>query len=400
VGDLLIPQDKKHITPPVFFSSLIPAKLLRDSLAGVFLTPVLSYTRFMYPSYNRSQKTGMVPGTLVYTGEETHAPVTISVIEFDEKQAEFFETLSVEKALEIVDDDHIDWLNVNGVHDIGVIEKISEAFGLHPLTREDIASVGQRPKVEFYDEYVFIVLRMLNLDLENDEIIDEQVSFVLCENNLVSFQERDDGDVFEVIRERLRTGKGRVRRMKADYLVYALIDVIVDHYFVILEHLGEKIEALEDELAENPNKDILLRINRYKRMIIFLRRSVWPLREVLNAFQRENPAQFSPAVVTFMRDVYDHTIQVIDTLEAYRDLLTGMLDVYMTSLSNKTNQIMKVLTIISTIFIPLTFIAGVYGMNFEYMPELSWKWGYPLVWAVMLSVVIGLIAYFRHNDWW
>lgn len=335
----------------------------------------------------------------MYTGDQTNAPVTLSVIEYDQQQVQFFEDLSVERALETMDDTHVDWLNVNGVHDIAIIEKISEAFGLHPLTREDISSIGQRPKVEFYDDYIFIVLRMLSLDKENDDIIDEQISFVLCENNLISFQERDDGDVFEAIRERLRLGRGRLRKMKADYLVYSLLDIIVDHYFVILEHLGENIEDLEDELSEDPTRDILQRINRYKRMIIFLRKSVWPLREVLGSFQREHPSQFSPAVVTFMRDIYDHTIQVIDTLEAYRDLLTGMLEVYLSSVSNKTNQIMKVLTVISTIFIPLTFIVGVYGMNFKYMPELEWFWGYPMIWLIMIGLVIGLIVYFRKNDW-
>ncbi len=350
----------------------------------------------MYPNDNRTLKTGMVPGTPIYTGE-ADGPVTLSVIEYDEKKAEFYEALSVEQALEIIDDQHTDWLNVNGLHDLEIIDKISEDFKLHPLTREDLVSVGQRPKVEFYDNYTFIVLRMLSFD--QGEIRDEQVSFILSDNNVISFQERDDGDVFDPIRERLRMGKGRVHKMKADYLVYALIDVIVDNYFVILEQLGEHIAELEDELIEGPSRIILERINRYKRMMIFLRKSVWPLRDVLSICQRELDSQFSPAVITYIQDVYDHTIQIMETIEAYRDLLTGMLDVYLSSISNKTNQIMKVLAVISTIFIPLTFIVGIYGMNFDYMPELRWHWGYPMVWLVMIGVVVGLIIYFKKNDW-
>jgi magnesium transporter len=349
--------------------------------------------------YGQTKKTGLAPGSLLYTGEATDTPLTVSVIEYDEKEVQIHDNVSVKAALEAVDPDHVDWINVNGLHDVAIIDRISEYFCLHPLTREDIVSVGQRPKVEFYDDYVFIVLRMLNIDKESNEVVDEQVSLVLTNNNVISFQERDDGDVFDIIRERIRLGKGRVRRMKADYLVYCLMDVIVDHYFVILEHYGEEIEKLEEELADNPNRSILERINRYKREMIFLRKAVWPLREVLSLCQREASGQFSPPVITFLRDVYDHSIQVIDTIESYRDLLTSMLDVYLSSISNRTNETMKVLTIIATIFIPLTFITSIFGMNFEFMPELHWRWGYPIVWLVMLVVTGGLLVYFKRNDW-
>lgn len=352
----------------------------------------------MLPS-GQTKKTGHVPGSLVYTGEVTDKPVTISVIEYDEKEVSLHDNLSVAETLQAIDAEHVDWVNVNGLHDVAIIDRISEFFCLHPLTREDIVSVGQRPKVEFYDDYVFIVLRMLNIDKDSGDIRDEQVSLVLTGNNVISFQERDDGDVFDIIRERIRLGKGRVRRMKADYLVYSLMDVIVDHYFVILEHYGEEIEKLEEDLTDRPNRSILERINRYKREMIFLRKAVWPLREVLSICQREASSQFSPPVVTFLRDVYDHSIQVIDTIESYRDLLTSMLDVYLSSISNRTNETMKVLTIIATIFIPLTFITSIFGMNFEFMPELHWRWGYPVVWGVMTGVTIGLLIYFKRNDW-
>jgi magnesium transporter len=349
--------------------------------------------------HGQTKKTGHVPGSLVYTGEFTDKPVMISVIEYDEKEVSIEDNLSVGAALEMIDPQHVDWLNVNGLHDVAIIDRMGEYFCLHPLTREDIVSVGQRPKVEFYDDYVYIVLRMLNIDKESSEIYDEQVSLILTGNNVISFQERDDGDVFDIIRERIRLGKGRVRRMKADYLVYSLMDVIVDHYFVILEHYGEEITRLEEELADKPNRSILERINRFKREMIFLRKAVWPLREVLSICQREASAQFSPPVVTFLRDVYDHSIQVIDTIESYRDLLTSMLEVYLSSISNRTNETMKVLTIIATIFIPLTFITSIFGMNFDFMPELHWRWGYPLVWFVMLGVTVGLLVYFKRNDW-
>jgi magnesium transporter len=349
--------------------------------------------------HGQSKKTGQVPGSLLYTGEDTGRPVTLSVLEYDEKEVSVHDNVSTAEALETIDTNHVDWINVNGLHDVAIIDRISEFFCLHPLTREDIVAVGQRPKVEFYDDYVYIVLRMLTVDKETSDIRDEQVSLVLTGNNVISFQERDDGDVFDIIRERIRLGKGRVRRMKADYLVYSLMDVIVDHYFVILEHYGEEITRLEEDLAERPNRSILERINRYKREMIFLRKAVWPLREVLSICQREASTQFSAPVVTFLRDVYDHSIQVIDTIESYRDLLTSMLDVYLSSISNRTNETMKVLTIIATIFIPLTFITSIFGMNFEFMPELHWHWGYPLVWMVMVGVTVGLLIYFKRNDW-
>ncbi|MGL4611091.1 MAG: magnesium/cobalt transporter CorA [Trueperaceae bacterium] len=349
--------------------------------------------------YGQTKKTGLAPGSVFYTGDVTDRPVTINVIEYDEKEVSIEDNVSVQEALDAVDPDHVGWINVNGLHDVGIVDHVSEFFCLHPLTREDIVSVGQRPKVEFYDDYVYIVLRMLNIDKETSKIVDEQVSLILTGNNVISFQERDDGDVFDIIRERIRLGKGRVRRMKADYLVYALMDVIVDHYFVMLEHYAEEIEKLEEELAEQPNRSILERINRFKREMIFLRKAVWPLREVLSLCQREAASQFSAPVVTFLRDVYDHSVQVIDTIESYRDLLTSMLDVYLSSISNRTNETMKVLTIIATIFIPLTFITSIFGMNFEFMPELRWRWGYPMVWLIMILVTSGLLIYFKRRDW-
>ena len=268
-------------------------------------------------------------------------------------------------------------------------------FSLHPLTLEDIVSTGQRPKVEFFDAYVYIVLRMLSLDPKSQNLRNEQVSLILGPGYVLSFQERDDGDVFDPVRDRIEKSKGKIRRQGADYLAYALVDVVVDTHFFILERYGEIIEDLEEEVIDAPTPALLGRINTCRREMIFLRKSVWPLREVLSALYREENSLFTPTVLAYLREVYDHTVQV----KTYRDLLTSLLEVYLSSVSNRMNEVMKVLTIIATIFIPLTFIVGVYGMNFAYMPELGWRWGYAAVWGVMILVTVGLVAYFRRKDW-
>jgi magnesium transporter len=281
---------------------------------------------------------------------------------------------------------------------VGIIEKVGAHFGIHPLVLEDILHTGQRPKVEDLGDYIFIVLKMLYHDDQEDEMLGEQVSLLLGQNCVISFQERE-GDIFNPIRERIRNSKGRIRRAGADYLAYALVDAIVDHYFVILEKMGEKIESLEEELVTNPTPETLQIIHKLKRNLIFLRKSVWPLREVINALERgESPLITEPTGI-YLRDVYDHSIQVIDTIETFRDMVSGMLDIYLSSLSNRMNEVMKVLTIIATIFIPLTFIAGIYGMNFKFMPELEWHWGYPTALIVMLLIVGSMFIYFRRKKW-
>ena len=349
--------------------------------------------------YSRTSKQpGLAPGSLVYTGEATTGPVRVSLIAYDENDIEVRDPLSIDDALAHENPAHIDWINVNGLHEVEVVEKVGAHFSLHPLTLEDIVSTGQRPKVEFFDSYVYIVLRMLSLDAEND-LRNEQVSLILGPGYVLSFQERDDGDVFDPVRERIEKSKGKIRRQGADYLAYALMDMVVDTHFLILERYGEIIEDLEEEVIDAPTPALLGRINGYRREMIFLRKSVWPLREVLSALYREENSLFTPAVLAYLRDVYDHTVQVIDTVETYRDLLTSLLEVYLSSVSNRMNEVMKVLTIIATIFIPLTFIVGVYGMNFATMPELGWRWGYATVWGVMILVTVGLIAYFRRKGW-
>jgi magnesium transporter len=250
--------------------------------------------------------------------------------------------------------------------------------------------------VEDCGEYVFVVLKMLSSD--RNKITSEQISIVLGPDFVVSFQERE-GDVFNPIRERIRIGRGRIRKMGADYLAYALLDSVVDNYFIFLEKLGDKIEFLEEELVTNPTTETLQTIHDLKTEMVFLRKSVWPLREIISGLERGESALIQESTEIYLRDVYDHTIQVIDTVETFRDMVSGMLDIYLSSVSNRMNEVMKVLTIIATIFIPLTLIAGIYGMNFQYMPELGWRWGYPMVWLIMLVIGALMLVYFRRERW-
>ena len=269
---------------------------------------------------------------------------------------------------------------------------------MHPLVLEDILNTGQRPKLEDFDEYVFVVLKMFRYGDQVDGMGIEQISLILGPSFVISFQE-EPGDVFDLVRGRIRESKGRIRKMGADYLAYALLDALVDSYFVVLERVGEKVEFLEEELVSDPRPETLQAIHNLKRDMLFLRKSVWPLREVVGALVRGEPSLFGESITVYLRDVYDHSIQVIDTIETFRDMVSGMLDIYLSSVSNRMNEVMKVLTIIATIFIPLTFITGLYGMNFKHMPELAWRWGYPMVWAVMLTVVVLMLFYFRRKKW-
>jgi magnesium transporter len=344
------------------------------------------------------QTVGLTPGTLVHVGEKKIEKVRIRIIDYDETQLEEREAKTVEECFPFKDKPTVTWINIDGLHDLEVIEKIGKQFGLHPLVLEDIVNTGQRPKLEDLGSHIFVVLKMLYYDKEKNELEAEQVSLIFGENFVISFQERV-GDIFEPLRERIRKSKGRVRKAGPDYLAYALIDSIVDNYFVILEHLGEKIEDTEQELATDPDVATLQTIRAFKKEMIFLRKSVWPVREVVNSLERGESPLINESTGIYLRDVYDHTIQIIDTVESYRDMLSGMLDVYLSIISNKMNEVMKVLTIFAAIFIPLTFVAGVYGMNFSFMPELGWQWGYFGVLLVMAAIGAALIVYFRRKRW-
>jgi magnesium transporter len=344
------------------------------------------------------KKVGMPPGTVVHIGERKTEKTGITVIDYDQNVFQEKEIDKPEDSYPVKDQPTTTWINIDGLHQVDIIEKLGAHFGIHPLVQEDIVHTGQRPKIEDFDGYLFIVSKMLFYDEKEGEISGEQLSLILGTNYLISFQEKA-GDVFDPVRGRLRNSKGRVRKKGADYLAYALLDAIVDHYFVILEKLEEKIESLEDELLSNPIPETLQKIHRLKTDLTFLRKSVWPLREVISTLERGGSSLIADSTGIYLRDVYDHTIQVIDTIETFRDMVSGMLDIYLSSVSNRMNEVMKVLTIIATIFIPLTFVAGIYGMNFKYMPELEWRVGYGLALAVMALMVVLMVIYFRRKKW-
>jgi magnesium transporter len=346
----------------------------------------------------RKRHVGLPPGSVVFVGDEKTTDIHFSVLDYTADKLEETRYDDVEAVLPYRDSPTSTWINVTGVHDADVVRTIGEHFGLHPLIQEDIAHTGQRPKLEVYDDHIYIVSKMLDHNGEDQHLRAEQVSFVLGGSYLLSFQE-DPGDVFEPVRNRLREGRGRIRTAGTDYLTYALLDVIVDHYFVILEELGGRTEELEDEVLDDPQPETQEGINSLRRDLIFMRRMTWPVRELLSQLERLESPLWSDDTRPFVRDTYDHAVQVLDLVESLRDVVGGLTDLYMTSLSNRMNEIMKVLTIIGTIFIPLTFIAGIYGMNFEYMPELRVWYAYPVAMAAMLAIAGALLIYFRRRDW-
>lgn len=347
----------------------------------------------------RSVKAGLPPGSMVHIGTAPEGGVEIAAIRYDQATLDEQRYGSMDACLaDLGRLPGVTWLNVEGVHDVDLIRRLGERFSLHPLVLEDIVNTVQRPKLEDYGDYLFIVLRMLQPTGDNG-FDSEQVSFILGPDFLFTFQEGKRGDVFDAVRGRLRGAKGKIRGQGAGYLAYALIDAIVDSYFVVIETLGERLVEVEEELALSPDRSTLQRINGMKKEIIYLRKSVWPVREVVSFLERGDTQLVDDTCRVYFRDIYDHTIQVIDTVETYRDLLSGMLDLYLSSISNRTNEVMKFLTVIGTIFMPLTFLAGVYGMNFKHMPELEWRYGYFGLWAVMLLVTLGLVTYFRRKRW-
>jgi len=343
-------------------------------------------------------KAGLPPGTLVHIGEKKVEKTRITVMDYDERTFQEKEVAAVEECFEFKETSTVTWINVEGLHDVGIIEKLGNRFGLHPLIQEDILNTAERPKMEDYGDHIFLLLKVFVLGTRNHDEKIQQVSLVLGSNFVISFQEKESG-VFDPVRDRIRKDKGRLRKLGPDYLAYALIDGIVDGYFGFLEKLSEEIELLEDELVTDPKREILQKIHSLKREMIYIRKSVWPLREVVNGLERLETPLIKETTDVFLRDVYDHTIQVIDSVETLRDVLSGMLETYLSSVSNRMNEVMKVLTIIATIFIPLTFIAGVYGMNFKFMPELEWRGGYFVIVGVMVVVAVVMLVFFRKKKW-
>ena len=347
----------------------------------------------------RYHKPGTAPGTLK-APEKRVEQVRMTVFDYGPDRLEEKTVTRVEQLFPYRDSPTVTWINIDGLHDVAALEALGKHFGFHPLALEDVLNCGQRPKIEDYGEHHFMIMKSL---LHTDTLATEQISFFLGGNYVITLQEIP-GDSFEAVRERIRRGKGMIRKSGPDYLAYALIDALVDEFFPVLEKYGERIETLETELLKDPTPETIQEIHRVKRELLLLRRTAWPERDVIAAMQREESDVIHPGTQVFLRDCYDHTIQVIDMIETYRDLAAGMLDVYLSSVSNRMNEVMKVLTIISTIFIPLNFIAGVYGMNFHTdhpmnMPELDWRWGYPYALSLMLTVAVLLVFYFRKKRW-
>jgi magnesium transporter len=351
-------------------------------------------------SRKRSSKSGLPPGTLVHIGKTRASAPLITLIKYDNGNIRESVIPVSRLADEARSTQGTIWVNLHGLHDTTLLEQIGMVFNLHPLVLEDILNTDQRPKLEDYGDYLYIVLKTFAYkNRETEEALDsDQVSLVLGKNFVLTFLEAE-GAQFDSIRERLHLGKGQIRKLGANFLIYSLIDAIVDSYFVILERLDEKTEALEAELIERPQPLTLHSIYRLKREGVFLRKSLWPLREVINSLQRGDSPLFTRDTLIYMRDVYDHTIHIIDSIESLRDLTAGMLDIYMSSVSYRISTVMKVLTVITTIFMPLGLIAGLYGMNFQYLPGLDWHWGFLAVLGAMLTISIGMLALFHWKKW-
>ena len=335
---------------------------------------------------------------MVHVGERRAETIRIRVIDYDADHIDEKELKAIEECVSYKDENTVTWINVHGLHQVDIIEKVGQSFELHPLVLEDIVNTDQRPKIEDYEGYIFIVTKMIFYDDAAKQIRVEQFSLILGTTYIISFQELAQ-NAFGSIRKRLLIEQSRLRRSGPDYLAYALIDLIVDNYFLVLEKISEDVEGLEEAIIHNPTPEISQNLNRLKKGLVFLRKSVWPLREVISAMQRVETGVINEKTDPYLRDLYDHTIQVIDSIETLRDIVSGMLNVYLATVSNRMNEIMKFLTMMATVFIPITFLAGIYGMNFKYMPELEWKWGYPAILSLVGGIVLLMVAFFKRKKW-
>jgi magnesium transporter len=350
-------------------------------------------------------KRGLPPGSLIFTGEQKMENISITSFDYNEQTFYEKEIKNIDELKRLKENELVSWINICGLHEVEILEKIGEIFELHPLILEDILNVNHLPKLEDYDRYLFLITKMIDINKDSSELKIEQVSFVLSKDNcLLTFQEQE-GDVFNLIRERIRSNTGRIRKMGADYLMYRLLDTMVDNYFYVLQDIDGTIEDIEDDLVYNPGRKTIETIHELRKKIIKLRRAVTPLRDIIYSIERERYPYIAKSTYIFLRDLYDHIRQNIETMENYREILNGMLEIYLSSSGQKLNEVVKVLTIISTIFIPLTFLAGIYGMNFNpnaskwNMPELNWVFGYPAVILVMIAIAAGMIYFFKKKNW-
>jgi magnesium transporter len=360
--------------------------------------PLNLYTGIRGMFRESTTNAGLPPGQAVYTGLTKDTPFKISAFVYSADQLEEIEVISFEKVKNLHKNKQFLWLNIEGIHHVDQVKQICEHYDIHPLNIEDILSVEQRPKIEDTDQYLYTAVRMLQFNPKTRKTVSEQVSMILLHDVLITFQERS-GDTFDAVRNRLRGGKGRIRKEGSDYLLYALLDTIVDHYFIVLEKFGDQLEDIEERILRIGQKRDFEVLYELKREMIHVRRSVWPLREVISKLERDDLKLIKKSTRIFIRDVYDHTIQAIDSVETYRDFISSLGDLYQSVISNKMNQVMKTLTIISVIFIPLTFIAGLYGINFENVPELKWKYGYAYFWSLLISAASLTLIVFKRKKW-
>ena len=340
---------------------------------------------------------GSEPGTLSIDPDAT--PSNIVLIDYDRDRATRRQDLQPQDCLPYLETESVSWIDVQGLGSEEVLQKIGRVCKIHPLLLEDVVNVPQRPKVQDYNDQLLVIVQMVLPTPDEEGFVSEQVGFVLGKRYLISFQEEPARDCFEPVRSRIRDNKGKVRELGVDYLAYLLLDAVIDNFFPVLEDYGERIEILEDEVLQNPSREMLEKIYDVRRELLALRRAIWPQRNVINTLIREDNDLISADVQIYFRDCYDHVIQLLDIVETYRELSSSLMDVYMSAVSNKVNEVVNLLTIISTIFIPLTFIAGVYGMNFKDMPELNWKWGYEIVWGIMIAIAIALVLFFWKRGW-
>jgi len=349
---------------------------------------------------NRHRKKRMVQDRVVANGAKPQTESRITLMDYDAQQYKEKVLDDIQEAFPFKDTSSVTWINIDGVHRTDIVESVGKHFNLHPLVLEDIVIVGQRPKTEDFEDHLFVLVKMLRYNAREHVVLFEQISLILGANYVISFQETVGGDVFDGVRNRIRTGKGRIRKMGPDYLAYALVDAIVDNYFVVLEQIGERVEELEEAIVTDPDQQIATYVHSLKREIAILRKSVWPMREVVALLQRTENDLIKDTTKIFLRDVYDHAIQAVDTMEVYRDMVASIMDLYVSSLSHKMNSAIKVLTVISTIFMPLGFLAGVFGMNFKHFPEIEEPWMYPYgFWGVIFTVTGIMLYLFKRNRW-
>ncbi len=353
-------------------------------------------------SRRRMETVGLPPGSLIHVGEKRMEKTTISLIDYDETHFETHEDISVEETFAFRDRENTTWIHIQGIHDPSVVEKIGTHYHIHPLVLEDVLNSDQRPKIDRYEDCLYVVMKSIRSRHESPEktasIMVEQVSIILGPNFVISFQE-SDAPIFKPVKKRILNRMGRIRKLGNDYLAYALMDTIVDDYFLVLDDLEDEIEKKEENLILDRPRENPYGLYQLKRQILYVRKAIYPVRDLVVRFQKTDLALVSDSTAVYIRDLYDHVIQLIDIVETFREMSTSLLELYHTSISNRMNEVMKVLTIISTTFIPLSFITGLYGMNFKYMPELEWKWGYPAVWGIILAVALTLLVFFKRKKW-